>query len=105
MATYEQVGPINTITVEDQDLLTENKIKDGYVDIAINSTDACQKGRQILFNTVIGNKRTYEEKFYDIQKEIDEYNKLAADSQTTATNSFLDKVEAIGGIDDLSNIP
>lgn len=74
MTKYEQENPITKINVEDQDLAQENKEKDGYVDISINSTDACQKGKQILFNKNTGNKRTYEEVFQDIQAEIDEYN-------------------------------
>jgi hypothetical protein len=62
------------INVQDQDLLKKSKQKDTYPDISINSTDACQKNRWIFFNEKIGNKRSYEQIYDDIQKEIDDYN-------------------------------
>ena len=66
--------PTIKIDVQDQDLLKENKNKDTYPDITINSTDACQKNRRIFFNDKTGKKKTYEQVFDDIQSEINDYN-------------------------------
>jgi|GEM_PF-1440554 len=62
------------IDVGDQDLFKENKYKDKYADITINSTDACQKNRWILFNEKTGNKRSYKQVYDDIQKEMNDFS-------------------------------
>jgi len=46
-----------SIDVQDQDIAKDNKYKDQYPDIIINSTDACQKNRWIMFNDKTTNKR------------------------------------------------
>ena len=74
VVTYQQKATVS-IDVGDQDLAKADKEKDTYADIVISSSgDPCQKGRRILFNNQIGNNRTYEDVFDDLQKDIDEYN-------------------------------
>ena len=73
-ARYKQTTPTAKIDVADQDLITQNKHKDTYPDITINSMDACVKNRWILFNTTAGNKTSYEQVYDDIQKDMNEYN-------------------------------
>jgi hypothetical protein len=71
---YQAPKQAITIDVQDTDLLKENMKKDTYPDIIVSSTDACQKNRWIFFNEKIDIKKTYEEIYDDIQKEINEYN-------------------------------
>jgi len=71
---YQAQKQAVTIDIQDTDLLKENKQKDGYPDIAINSTDSCQKNRWIFFNDRTGTKKTYEQIYDDIQAEINNYN-------------------------------
>jgi len=74
VVTYQQKATVS-IDVGDQDLAKTDKEKDTYADIVSSSSgDPCQKGRRILFNNQIGNNRTYEDVFDDLQKDIDEYN-------------------------------
>ena len=71
---YQAQKSALSIDVQDEDLLKENKYKDGYPDIAISSTDACQKNRWMFFNDTAGNKRAYEQVYDDIQTEMNAYN-------------------------------
>jgi len=74
VVTYQRIQTIN-VDIGDQDLAKADKEKDTYADIVSSSSgDPCQKGRRILFNNQIGNNRTYEDVFDDLQKDIDEYN-------------------------------
>jgi hypothetical protein len=73
VAIYQEQSA-TTIDVQDTDILKENKKKDGYPDIIINTTDACQKNRWLLFNEKTGIKKTYEQIYEDIQTEINDYN-------------------------------
>lgn len=71
---YQQPASAISIDVDDQDLLKEGKQKDTYPDIGISTTDACQKSRRIFFNDKTGNKRSYEQLFDDINKEMSDYD-------------------------------
>lgn len=71
---YQAQKSVITIDVKDQDILKLEKYKDGYPDITMNSTDACQKNRWIFFNEKTGSKRTYEQVYDDIQSDINQYN-------------------------------
>lgn len=93
-----------SIHVQDQDLIKKNKYKDTYPDIRINSTDACQKNRWILFNKKIGNKRIYEEIFDDIQATINAYNSWAQATQQTAINSMIDQLGNVDSLESISSI-
>jgi hypothetical protein len=71
---YQAQKSLISISVKDDDLLKQEKYKDEYPDITINSTDACQKNRWMFFNDKTGNKRAYEQVYDDIQAEINQYN-------------------------------
>ena len=71
---YQQSTATTKIDIQDQDLLTMNKRRDTFPGIIINAMDACVKSRWILFNEKIGDKKTYEQVYDDIQKEMDDYN-------------------------------
>ena len=71
---YQEQTPPTTIAVKDEDLLKENRKKDTYPDIITSSSTACQKNRRIFFNTQGGDKKSYDQVYDDIQKEIDDYN-------------------------------
>ncbi|MEI7557821.1 MAG: hypothetical protein WCJ45_03130 [bacterium] len=58
-----------SISVKDEDLKPKSISKDGYPDIIVNASDACQKYRWIFFNK----KRSYQQVDDDIQKELDDY--------------------------------
>ena len=71
---YQQQTPTTKIDVADQDLLSQNKRKDTIPDITTNSTDSCVKSRWIFFNDKTGNKKSYEQVYDDIQKDMNDYN-------------------------------
>ena len=102
---YQAQKQAVTIDIQDTDLLKENKQKDGYPDIAINSTDSCQKNRWIFFNDRTGTKKTYEQIYDDIQAEINNYNSWAKTIQQTAINNIVDQLSNVSSLDWVSNIP
>lgn len=89
--TYQQ-QEVTKIDVKDIAFGEENKEKDIYPEIIITSTDPCQKGRRLLFNKKIGEKRTYEQFFDDIQAQIDEYYSGAQNIQTKTINDLTQKI-------------
>lgn len=70
---YQQPTSTTKIDIQDQDLITMNKRKDTFPDIIINAMDACVKSRWVLFNDKTGIKKSYEQVYDDIQKEMNEY--------------------------------
>ncbi|MCX6825442.1 MAG: VCBS repeat-containing protein [candidate division SR1 bacterium] len=104
-ARYKQTTPTTKIDVADQDLITQNKHKDTYPDITINSMDACVKNRWILFNTTAGNKTSYEQVYDDIQKDMNEYNSGAKSTQQSAMNGMVDQLSSIDSLDAVSTLP
>lgn len=103
LVKYQQ-QEVTKIDVDDIDFEDENKVKDEYPEIIITSTDACQKGRRLLFNEKAGQKRTYEEFFDDIQKKIDAYYSGAQNAQQTTINDFVDTIADVDGLDALSSV-
>jgi len=71
---YTAQNSVISMDVKDQDLLKEHKYKDTYADISVNMTDSCQKNRWIFFNEKVGDKRSYEQIYDDIQEEMNVYN-------------------------------
>ena len=104
-AKYQDQKQVITIAVQDTDLIQQNKQKDTYPDIIINSTDSCQKNRRIFFNDKTGIKRTYEKIYDDIQTEINNYNSWAQVVQETAINDIVDQLANIDSLEGLSNVP
>lgn len=102
---YQAQKSVINIDVQDEDLLKESKYKDGYPDIAINSTDACQKNRWIFFNDKVGNKRAYEQIYDDIQAEMNTYNSWAEAGQETAMDTMVDQLANINSLESLSTVP
>jgi len=102
--TYQQ-KEVTKIDIDDIVFSDEDKEKDQYPEIIITSTDACQKGRRLLFNEKTGKKRSYEEFFDDIQAEIDEYYSGAQNTQTETINDFTETLGNVDGLESLSTIP
>ena len=74
-------------------------------DITINSTDSCQKNRWIFFNQNIGNKKTYQQIYDNIQSEITEYNSGAGAMQTNKINETIDQISNATSLESVTNLP
>jgi hypothetical protein len=101
---YKETSVIK-IDIKDENLLKENKYKDGYPDIITNIVDSCQKNRWIFFNKKIGDKKTYEKVYDDIQKEINDYNSGAQAKQVSTINGMIDQLANADSLDSISNLP
>jgi len=101
---YKETSVIK-IDVKDENILKENRYKDGYPDIITNIADSCQKNRRIFFNKKVGDKRTYEKVYDDIQKEMNDYTSWAKVKQVTAINWLLDQLANADSLDSVSNLP
>ncbi len=90
-----------SISVKDEDLKPKSISKDGYPDIIVNASDACQKYRWIFFNK----KRSYQQVDDDIQKELDDYTSWALAMQQSGLNSLISQLSGIDGLSGLSALP
>ena len=95
---------ITNIEVQDQDLLLQNKYKDTLPDIAISTSDACQKNRWMFFNNAT-DKRKYDQVYDDIQAEIDAYNSGANTITQTAIGELIDTLASVDSLEGVASVP
>jgi len=101
--TYQQPA-VSKIEIQDEDL-DKNK-KDNYLDIIINSNDACQKWRTILFNTKNKwqNNKEYQSVFDDVQDKMNNYLSGAKTVTQDTLNSTLDDINSVSS-SNISSLP